>query len=142
MTNSINGYRTKFGAHGEVTMHQGKIHEYLGMEVDYSLKGKVNIGMMEYVGNMLKYFPEKIKSTDTVITPASNGLFNEGQGKKLSQERTDAYHTMVAKALFLWKHARLDMQSTIAVLCTRLKGPNEADWEKLVRPMKYLNRTR
>jgi hypothetical protein len=67
MTNSINGYRTKFGAHGEVTMHQGKIHEYLGMEVDYSLKGKVNIGMMEYVGNMLKYFPEKIKSTDTEI---------------------------------------------------------------------------
>jgi hypothetical protein len=30
----------------------------------------------------------------------------------------------------------------MAVLCTRVKGPNEADWEKLVRLMKYLNGTR
>jgi hypothetical protein len=28
------------------------------------------------------------------------------------------------------------------VLCTRVKGPNEADWAKLVRLMKYLNGTR
>jgi hypothetical protein len=49
------------GAHGEVTtIHQGKIHEYLGMEVDYSVKGKVKISMIEYVENMLKDFPGKI----------------------------------------------------------------------------------
>jgi hypothetical protein len=46
---------------------------------------------------------------------------------------------MVAKALFLCKRARPDIQPTIAVLCTRVKGPNEADWAKLVRLMKYLN---
>jgi hypothetical protein len=49
---------------------------------------------------------------------------------------------MVAKALFLCKRARPDIQPTIAVLCTGVKGPNEADWEKLVRLMKYLNGTR
>jgi hypothetical protein len=49
----------------------------------------------------LEDFSEKLKSTDTEVTPASNGLFNEGQeGKKLNKERADAYHTMVAKALF------------------------------------------
>jgi hypothetical protein len=47
------------------------------------------------------------------FTPASDGLFNEGQGKKLNQERADAYHTVVAKALFLCKRARPDMQPTI-----------------------------
>jgi hypothetical protein len=66
-----------------------------------------------------------MKSTDTVITPASDGLFNEGQGKKLDQKHADAYHMMVAKALFL---SRPDIQPTVAVLCTRVKGPNEADW--------------
>ncbi|WP_288992819.1 polyprotein of Ty1/Copia retrotransposon [uncultured Marinobacter sp.] len=131
-----------YGEHGEVTIHRGKIHEYLGMEIDYTTKGKVKIGMIEYVANMLNDFPEKIKSTDTAITPASDGLFNEGQGKKLDQDRADAYHTMVAKALFLCKRARPDIQPTIAVLCTRVKGPNEADWAKLVRLMKYLNGTR
>jgi hypothetical protein len=106
-----------YGAHGEVTIHRGKIHEYLGIEIDYSVKGEVKIGMIEYVENMLNNFPEKFKSTDTAITPGSYGLFNEGQGKKLNQERVDAYQTMVAKALFLCKHDRPDIQPTIAVLC-------------------------
>jgi hypothetical protein len=95
--------------------------------------------MTEYVASMLEVFPEKLKSTDTVVTPASDGLFNEGQGKKLNEERADAYHTVVAKALFLCKRVRPDIQPTIDVLCTRVKGPNKADWEKLVRLMKYLN---
>ena len=49
---------------------------------------------------------------------------------------------MVAKALFLCKRARPDIQPTIAVLCTRVKEPNEANWAKLVRMLKYLNGTR
>ena len=131
-----------YGAHGEVVIHRGKRHDYLGMELDYSVKGKVKINMTKYVENMIEDFPEKIKTTDTAITPASDGLFNEGQGKKLDQGRADAYHTMVAKALFLCKRARPDIQPTIAVLCTRVKSPNEADWAKLVRLMKYLNSTK
>jgi hypothetical protein len=131
-----------YGEHGEVAIHRGKIHDYLGMEIDFSEKGKVKIGMTEYAESMLEVFPEKIKSTDTAVTPASDGLFNEGQGKKLNEERADAYHTMVAKALFLCKRARPAIQPTIAVLCTRVKGPNEAAWAKLVRLMKYLNGTR
>ena len=125
-----------------MAIHRGKIHDYLGMEIDFSKKGKVKIGMTEYVESMLDVFPEKITSTDTALTPASHGLFNEGQGKKLNEERADAYHTMIAKALFLCKRARPDIQPTIAVFCTQVKGPNEADWAKLVRLMKYLNGTR
>jgi hypothetical protein len=131
-----------YGKHGEVAMHRGKIHDYLGMEIGFSEKGKVKMGMTECVESMLEVFPEKIKSTDTAVTPASDGLFNDGQGKKLNEERADAYHTMVAKAPFLCKRARPDIQPTIAVLCRRVKGPNEADWAKLVRLMKYLNGTR
>jgi hypothetical protein len=98
--------------------------------------------MTTYGASLLEVFPEKLKSTDTAVTPASDGLFNEGQGKKLNQECADAYYTMVAKALFLCKRGRPDIQPTIAVLCTQVKGPHEADWAKLVRLMKYLNSTR
>jgi hypothetical protein len=53
-----------YGEHGEVTIHCGRIHKYLGMELDFCCeKGKVKIGMIKYVANMLKDFPEKIKST-------------------------------------------------------------------------------
>jgi hypothetical protein len=125
-----------------VTIHRGKKHGYLGMELDFSKKGKVKISMTKDVASMLEVFPEKLKSTDTAVTPASDGLFNEGQGKKLNKERADAYHTMVAKALFLCKCARPDIQPSIAVLYKRVKGPHEAGWAKLVRLMKYLKGTR
>jgi hypothetical protein len=131
-----------YGEHGEVAIHRSKKHDYLGMEIDFSKKGKVKIGMTDYVERMLEVFPEKIKSTDTAVTPASDGSFNEGQGKKLNEERADAYHTMVAKALFLCKRVGPDIQPTIAVLCTQVKGPNEADWAKPVRLIKHLNGTR
>jgi hypothetical protein len=47
-----------------------------------------------------------------------------------------------AKLSTLCKHARPDIHPTIAVLCTRVKQPNESDWQKLIRLMKYLNGTR
>jgi hypothetical protein len=40
------------------------------------------------------------------------------------------------------KRARPDIQQAILVLCTRVRDPNQADWEKLMRAMKYLNGTR
>ena len=98
-----------YGEHGEASIHLGKKHNYLGMELDFSEKGKVKIRMTEYVASMLEVFPEKLKSTDTAVTPASDGLFNEGQGKKLNEDRADAYHTMIAKALFRCKRARPDI---------------------------------
>jgi hypothetical protein len=112
------------------------------MEIDYTEKGKVIFGMINYVENMIRDFPEKLKSTDIAKMPAGDGLFNQGQGGKLPMEHAEAYHTMVAKGLFLCKCARPDIQPTIAVLCTRDKDPNEADWGKLVRMMKYLNGTK
>jgi hypothetical protein len=91
---------------------------------------------------MIRNFPKELKSTDVAETPAGDGLFNQGQGRKLPTERAEAYRMMVAKGLFLCKRARPDIQPTIAVLCTRVKDWNEADWGKLVRLMKYLNGTK
>jgi hypothetical protein len=73
---------------------------------------------------MLKHFPQTFKENEVATRPASDALFNEGQGRKLHQECADMYQTMVAKALILCKRARPDIQQTIAVLCTRVKEPN------------------
>ena len=40
------------------------------------------------------------------------------------------------------KRARPDIQTTVSVLCSRVKAPTESDWDKLVRLLKYLNATR
>ena len=97
----------KYGEHGKVTTHHGKMHEYLGMELDYTKDGKVKNGMIKYVEDILKEFhinsKAQIKQLCQQVT--GDGLFNQGQGKKLETEHTDTYHTMVAKGLFLCKHA-------------------------------------
>jgi hypothetical protein len=61
-----------YGKHGKVVSHRGKIHDYLGMELDYSKAGKVNNGMIKYVVNMLQDFPEQLKTTDQSRTPAGD----------------------------------------------------------------------
>ena len=131
----------KYGQHGKVKIHRGKVHDYLGMVFDYREKGKVKVDMSEYVKDMLEEFPEKLKSSDTAMTPAGEKLFDKGSAKKLTKERAKVFHTVVAKGLFVSKRARPDIQPTITGLCTRVKEPTQTDWSKLQRMMKYLNGT-
>ena len=56
-------------------------------------------------------------------------------------KRKDSFHHFVARALFVAKRARLDIQPTIAFLCMRVQKPMEEDWYKLIRMMKYLHGT-
>jgi hypothetical protein len=91
---------------------------------------------------MINDFPVQLGKKDVATAPAGDNLFNLGTGTKLDTKRLEIFHTFVAKGLFLCKRARPDIQQAILVLCTRVKRPNQADWEKLMRVMKYLNGTR
>jgi hypothetical protein len=112
------------------------------MELDYRKQGELKINMTKYVKNMLNNFPMKLGKKDVAKTPARDNLFNLGTGAKLDTKRAEIFHTFVAKGLFLCKRARPNIQQAILVLCTRVRDPNQADWEKLMRVMKYLNGTK
>jgi hypothetical protein len=131
-----------YGSHGKVTTTRGKRHDYLGMTFDFSVKGKVMIDMIDYMEAMVDDFSAKFKPNETAPSPAPENLFAEGEGNPLEKERSEEYHTFVAKGLFACKRARPDIHPTIAVLCTRVKQPNEDDWMKLNRLLKYINGTR
>ena len=53
-----------YGKHGEVKATRGDIHDYLGMTLDYSEKGKVKIGMTDYIASMVDDFPIKYDPTE------------------------------------------------------------------------------
>jgi hypothetical protein len=131
-----------YGKHERVTATRGRVHNYLGMELDYRKQGELKINMTKYVKNMLNDFPMKLGKKDVAKTPARDNLFNLGTGAKLDTKRAEIFHTFVAKGLFLCKRARPDSQQAILVLCTRVRDPNQADWQKLMRVMKYLNGTK
>ena len=130
-----------FGKDGPLTIHRGKKHDYLGMWLDFSLDGKVQVQMFEYIDNMLADLPEDM--CGTVTSPAADHLFTVNEtGKKLPRDQAELFHHNVAKLLFLCKRARPDIQTTVAFLTTRVMAPDEDDYKKLVRVMKYLRGTK
>ena len=49
----INLISEEFGKDSPITITRGKVHDYLGMTLDYSKDGKVMIKMLDYVEKML-----------------------------------------------------------------------------------------
>jgi hypothetical protein len=106
-----------------LTITRGKIHEYLGMTIDYSSLGKVRITMLQYIRDMLEEMPEEW--TGEAATPAANHLFEVNpEAEPLNEETAQTFHRIVAKLLFLCKRARPDIQTAVAFLCTRVKSPD------------------
>ena len=60
----------------------------------------------------------------------------------MGEERAQQFHHTVAQLLFVSQHARRAVQTAISFLTTRVKSPDEDDWGKLKRVLKYLKGTR
>ena len=74
--------------------------------------------------------------------PACDHLFKVREdGKKLNEELVDAFHPTVYQLLFTANRARRDIQTAVSFLTTRVKAPDEDNWGKLVRVLKYINGT-
>jgi hypothetical protein len=58
--------------------------------------------------------------------------------KKLSNEAAAAFHTIVAKVLYITKRARQDISLATAFLTTRIRSPAIENWEKLHHLIEYL----
>jgi hypothetical protein len=140
---------TRFGAwlsstYGiAVAEHCGKVHDYLGMILDFTMEGHVIIKMTEYIKTILTDFPEEITGTKT--TPAADHLFQVRDASKarlLPEEQATSIHHAVAQLLFLSTRARRDIQPVTAFLTTRVKSPEDEDnWGKLKRLLQYLKRS-
>ena len=73
VTEIIDLLESEFGKEAPLTKSRGKIHEYLGMVLDFSIPGKVMITMFEYIKDMLKDLP---KDMDGIApNPAATHLF-------------------------------------------------------------------
>ena len=108
-----------------VAEHRGKVHDYLGMMLDFTFDGHVIINMSDYIGTILADFPEEITGMRT--TPAADHLFDvrdEAEARPLPEEQAREFHHAVAQLLFLSARARRDIQPVTAFLTTRVKSPD------------------
>jgi hypothetical protein len=127
----------RYGKEAPLVVTRGKIHDYLGMVIDYSIDGKVQIKMIDYIKAMLDELPDDMAGE--AATPAANHLFTVNEDPvPLNEDNADMFHHHTAKLLFLSKRARPDIQTAVAFLTTRVREPDEDDYKKLARCMKYL----
>jgi hypothetical protein len=66
-------FKAEYGKEAPLTVTRGKILEYLGMTIDYSVNGKVQITMIPYIKNMLSEVPNDMARESA--TPAASYLF-------------------------------------------------------------------
>ena len=130
-----------YGTYGEVKATFGPVHDYLGMTFDFSEPGKVKIDMIDYLTKVVDEFPLDFAKMKPVASAAPSDLFQSGSTELLSPDLAEVYHTFTAKLLFACKRARPDMQTLVAVLCTRVKAPNVDDWNKLIQGLKFIEQT-
>ena len=113
---------------GKLKRCSGKRLEYLGMVLDFLVEGQVSFEMEDYVVKIVKEFEEFYGQVDVVSTPAPAHLFDTQEDcPKLEEKKAQMFHHMTAKALYICKRARPDIQTAVAFLSTRVKSPDEDD---------------
>ena len=72
-------------------------------------------------------------------TPDSQHLFDTAENTtKLSQTDAKLLHHFVAQLLYLSKQVRPEIQLVLYFLCTRVREPGFANYNKLERVVKYI----
>jgi hypothetical protein len=126
----------------DIRVSRGRVHDYLGMTLDFTNKGEVKVTMIDYLKGVINDFPEIV--TGTAITPATTNLCDvrpDIERTVLGEEQVRVFHHSVAQLLFGTTRARKDIQHTVAFVTTRVKSPKEDDWMKLKRLLKYIRGT-
>ncbi len=130
----------RYGKEAPLTFTRGKVHDYLGMTLDYTQAGKVAIRMDDYTQDIVGEARDDMAGVAN--TPAGDHLFTiNDTPEMLSKADAEYFHHMTARLLFLAKRARPDIQTPVAFLSTRVKAPDRDDYKKLGRIIKYLRNT-
>ena len=77
-----------------MTIKRGKIHEYIGMTLDYSKNGKVIVDMVSYVQEIIDASPEEFNGL--AKTPAASHLFEVNESAEQLSEETPPYFTTLS----------------------------------------------
>ena len=96
--------------------------------------------MDRYITEATDKFPEEMMKS--IKTSAGNHFLKvDNTCAKLCERENIIFHRLVAKLLFLSKSGQPDIQPKIVFLTTRVRNPDEDDWKKLQRVIRYLDVT-
>jgi hypothetical protein len=87
---------------GQVKVTRVKVHEYLGMKLNYEVEGQVSCDMTSYVRVMIKDSSQKLDGKSKI--PWNDKLFKVNEDTPtLDKKKAEQLHMVVAQGLFLCK---------------------------------------
>ena len=102
---------------------RGKMHEYLGMILDFSEESKLIVNMEEYIDEILIGLPEDM--TGVATTPAADHLCKtRNDAPTLNKEKAELFHCVTTQILFLAQHGRPNPMPAISFLTKRVGEKN------------------
>ena len=137
----IDQLNEEFGKERPLNILQGMVHDYLGMELDFTNPGSVTINMEAYVNNILYDVPKDMEGT--AVTPAVSHLFqvNKDDPVLLCNKQKDILVHLVMQALYLSQHGHPDIRTAVSFLCGWLQASDTDDYKKLTHLINYLCKT-
>jgi hypothetical protein len=128
----IKDLEDEFRKEAPLNKSRGKIHDYLGMKLDFSKPGEVTVTIMiDYIKSVLHDLPKEM--CGKAITPAAAHLFqvNLTNPVYLDEVKAETYVRVVMQWLFLSQRAHPDIRPAVSFLNSRLLQPDEDDYKKL-----------
>jgi hypothetical protein len=126
---------------GELVISRGDEHTLLGMHIKLNREKKqVEIEMIDQLKEAIELFGEDVD--ERVTSPATKNLFVvDEKSEQLNDAKSEIFHSVVAKLLFIMKRSRPDLEPTISFLMKRVSKSDVDDWKKLKRCLGFIKGT-
>ena len=127
-------------AYGKLEIQKGKALEFLGLTLDYRVRGVCKVGAETYIKKVITSFDREIKGK--AKTSAADGLFHVREDAvPLPEGKRKNFHSVFALLLWIGAMARPDILVPISFLGKRTTKADEDDAVKLGRVLSYLRET-
>ena len=132
----------EFGQCDNMSVSEGRVHDYLSMKLDYTVPTTLKVSMINYIDTILDDCPDGMDGT--AVTPAASHLFkvNNINPEYLSVKDAEAFYHSTMQLAYLAHHAHPDVRTAVTFLQTRVQHPDWDDLKKLLQVIKYLHWTR
>ena len=122
----------------------GKMYDYLGMILDLSVRGQLTVTMVEYlkwITSNFRSWKHSLGSSHHHLRRTSMLLERKSTKRNFDEKRATSFHNAVAQLLFACPREKNNIQTAVYFLTTRVRIPDEYNWGKLKRILRYVRRT-
>ena len=110
------------------------------MILDFTTPGILEIDMSYYIQVIYQDTPANLRGTSMV--PAAKPLFTtRPNAPKINPQEQQIFHHLTMQLMYLSQRGRPDIRTAVAFVSSRVANPDQDDYMKLGKVIKYLENT-